>query len=124
MIVIGCDFHPSFQQIAMLDTERGTTTDHKLMHASGEAERFYRALASPALVGIETVGNDRWFVQLSQRLGHEVWVGVIGLGIFEPKECQSPSGLKVRFFRKTTSLNPTPITPLRSRPSFFGCQPH
>jgi transposase len=45
------------------------------MHASGEAERFYRALASPALVGIETVGNDQWFVQLLQRLGHEVWVG-------------------------------------------------
>jgi transposase len=75
MIIIGCDFHPSFQQIAMLDTECGTTTEHKLMNASGEAERFYRALASPALVGIETVGNDQWFVQLLQRLGHEVWVG-------------------------------------------------
>jgi transposase len=75
MIVIGCDFHPSFQQIAMLDTECGTTTEHKLMHATGEAERFYRALASPTLVGIETVGNDQWFVQLLQRLGHEVWVG-------------------------------------------------
>ena len=75
MIIIGCDFHPSFQQIAMLDTECGTTTEHKLMHASGEAERFYRALASSAFVGIETVGNDQWFVQLLQRLGHEVWVG-------------------------------------------------
>ena len=75
MIVIGCDFHPSFQQIAILDTECGTTTEHKLMHTSGEAERFYRALASPALVGIETVGNDQWFVQLLQRLGHQVWVG-------------------------------------------------
>ena len=40
MIIIGCDFHPSFQQIAMLDTECGTTTEHKLMHTSGEAERF------------------------------------------------------------------------------------
>ena len=75
MIIIGCDFHPSFQQIAMLDTECGTTTEHKLMHMSGEAERFYRALSSPALVGIETVGNDQWFIQLLQRLGHEVWVG-------------------------------------------------
>jgi hypothetical protein len=25
MIIIGCDFHPSFQQIAMLDTETGAT---------------------------------------------------------------------------------------------------
>jgi Transposase len=75
MIIIGCDFHPSFQQIAMLDTETGATEEHKLMHTSGEAERFYRKLASPAIVGIETVGNDQWFVQLLQQLGHEVCVG-------------------------------------------------
>jgi transposase len=75
MIIIGCDFHPSFQQIAMLDTETGAIEDHKLVHASGEAERFYRGLASAALVGIEAVGNDQWFVQLLQKLGHEVWVG-------------------------------------------------
>jgi hypothetical protein len=29
--------------------------DHKLMPVTGEAERFYRKLASPALVGIEAV---------------------------------------------------------------------
>jgi transposase len=75
MIIIGCDFHPSYQQIAMLDTETGATTDHKLMHATGKAERFYRELASPAPVGIEAVGNNQWFVQQLQRSGHEVWVG-------------------------------------------------
>jgi transposase len=75
MIIIGCDFHPSFQQIATLDTETGAIEDHKLVHASGEAERFYRGLASAALVGIEAVGNDQWFVQLLQKRGHEVWVG-------------------------------------------------
>ena len=75
MIIIGCDFHPSYQQIAMLDTETGVTTDHKLTHAGGEAERFYQGLASAALVGIEAVGNDQWFVRLLQRLDHEVWVG-------------------------------------------------
>ena len=64
MIIIGCDFHPSYQQIAILDTETGATEDHKLMHASGEAERFYGELAPPVLVGIEAVGNDQWFVQL------------------------------------------------------------
>jgi transposase len=75
MIIVGCDFHPSFQQVAMLDTETGVTEEHKLMHTSGEAEGFYRKLASPAIVGIETVGNDQWFVQLLQKLGHEVCVG-------------------------------------------------
>jgi transposase len=75
MIIVGCDFHPSFQQIAMLDTETGATKEHKLMHASGEGEGFYGMLASPVIVGIETVGNDQWFVQLLQKLGHEVCVG-------------------------------------------------
>jgi transposase len=75
MNLIGCDFHPSYQQIAILDTETGATEDHKLMHATGEAERFYRELASPVLVGIEAVGNDQWFVQLLQKLDHEVWIG-------------------------------------------------
>lgn len=59
----------------MLDTETGRTEDHKLMHATGEAERFYRAIAFPALVGIEAVGNDQWFICLLQKLGHEVWIG-------------------------------------------------
>ena len=70
MIILGCDFHPSYQQIAMLDTETGVTTDHKLTHAGGEAERFYQGLASAALVGVEAVGNDQWFVRLLQRLDH------------------------------------------------------
>ena len=57
MIIIGCDFHPSFQQIAMLDTETGATEEHKLMHTSGEAESFYRKLASPAVVGTVSAGS-------------------------------------------------------------------
>jgi membrane peptidoglycan carboxypeptidase len=75
MIIIGCDFHPSFQQIAVFDPATGATTNHKLMHATGEAERFYRRLTSAGLVGIEAVGNDQWFVQLLRKLDHEVWIG-------------------------------------------------
>ena len=40
MIIIGCDYHPSFQQIAWVDTEIGEVQERKLMHADGEAERF------------------------------------------------------------------------------------
>jgi transposase len=72
MIIIGCDFHPSFQQIVMLDTETGAMEEHKLTHANGEAKNFYRKLSAPAIVGIETVGNDQWLMQLLQKLGHEV----------------------------------------------------
>lgn len=57
MIIVGCDFHPSYQQVAILDTETGKIEEHKLMHTPGEAERFYRAIALPALVGIEAVAT-------------------------------------------------------------------
>jgi transposase len=46
-----------------------------LVQASGEAERFYRQLAAPALVGMEATGNCHWLVDLLAELGHELWVG-------------------------------------------------
>jgi hypothetical protein len=48
MIIIGCDFHPSWQQIAWLGTETGETGEQKLVHASGDAERFYQQVRAPA----------------------------------------------------------------------------
>ncbi len=32
MKYIGCDFHPSFQQIAMLDQETGEVVERRLLH--------------------------------------------------------------------------------------------
>jgi transposase len=75
MIIIGCDFHPSFQQVAILDTESGECGERKLMHATGGAEQFYRSLGGPSLVGIESVHNSQWFVQLLEQIGHDVRIG-------------------------------------------------
>jgi len=75
MTIVGCDFHPAWQQIAVLDTETGEITEQKLMHGNGEAERFYQRLPAPSLVGLEACGNSQWFVDLLRRLGHEVWIG-------------------------------------------------
>ena len=75
MIIIGCDFHPSWQQIAFVDTKTGESGERKLMHASGEAEHFYRGLSGEVRVGLESCGNSHWFVDLVSELGHEVWVG-------------------------------------------------
>ena len=75
MKIIGCDFHPSWQQVAWLDAETGETGECKLVNGDGEAERFYRGVAEPALVGVEACGNSQWFLELLQQLGHEVWVG-------------------------------------------------
>src|SRR3989441_7213255 len=75
MMIIGCDFHPSWQQVSWLDTETGETGEQKLVQASGDAERFYRRVAPPALIGMEATGNCHWLVDLLSELGHELWVG-------------------------------------------------
>jgi transposase len=75
MLIIGCDFHPSFQQIAFVDQATGEVREARLTHADGEAERFYLGLNVPARVGIEATGRAAWFERLLFRLGHELWVG-------------------------------------------------
>lgn len=75
MNIVGCDFHPSWQQIAVLETETGELSEYKLSNGNGDAERFYRQLVAPALIGIEASGNSQWFEDLLARLGHEVWIG-------------------------------------------------
>ncbi len=52
MKIIGCDFHPSLQQIAMLDLETGEVTKKKRLHASGEAAEFYRHPSSFVDAGV------------------------------------------------------------------------
>ncbi len=78
MIIIGCDFHSRFEQIAMLNTETGELMERKLDHESGEARTFYEGLKEPALVGIEATGYTRWFAEMLAELGHELVVGEAG----------------------------------------------
>jgi transposase len=75
MVLIGCDFHPSWQQVCWVDTDTGETEERKLVHATGDAEKFYRQFRSPALIGMEATGNCQWFVELVAALGHELWIG-------------------------------------------------
>jgi transposase len=75
MMIIGCDFHPSWQQVSWLDMETGETGEQKLVTASGDAERFYRQIAVPALIGMEATGNCHWLVDLLAEIGHELWMG-------------------------------------------------
>src|SRR5437588_9126255 len=44
MLIIGCDFHPGFQQIAIFDNRTGAYEERRLSHRA-EAEQFYRSLA-------------------------------------------------------------------------------
>jgi transposase len=78
MLIIGCDFHPSVQQIACLDAETGEYSEQRLSHSNGEAERFYRGLhqkTDSIRVGIEATGHARWFERLLGELGCELWIG-------------------------------------------------
>ena len=41
MIIIGCDYHPGFQQIAYVNPDTGEGSEVRLGHKE-EAEQFYR----------------------------------------------------------------------------------
>ena len=56
MIIIGVDYHPSFQQIAFLIEETGECDERRLNHSDGEAEKFYRGLK---LRGVHVRVGDR-----------------------------------------------------------------
>ena len=77
MMIIGCDYHPSFQQIAFVDTETGELQERRLEHRE-EAEKFYRDLAAQGMkvrVGMEASGHARWFERLLAELQFELWIG-------------------------------------------------
>ena len=77
MLIIGCDYHPSVQQIAFVDTETGECGERRLTHCA-EAEQFYRQLkrqGARVRVGMEATGQSRWFERLLAELNFELWIG-------------------------------------------------
>jgi transposase len=77
VIIIGCDYHPGFQQIARLDTNSGELQERRLGHRE-EAEQFYHELKSRGMkvrVGMEASGHARWFERLLNELQFELWIG-------------------------------------------------
>jgi transposase len=75
MLIIGCDYHPGFQQIALVDTQTGECGERRLTHRE-EAEQFYRTLPGQDVrVGMEASGHARWFERLLNELQFELWIG-------------------------------------------------
>jgi transposase len=75
MLIIGCDFHAGFQQIAIFDNRTGEWEERRLGHRR-EAEEFYRSLAGQEVrVGMEACGQYPWFERLLAECGHELWLG-------------------------------------------------
>ncbi len=75
MLIIGCDFHPGFQQVAIFDNLTGEIEQKRLQHRE-EAEQFYRSLRGEQVrVGMEACGHYPWFERLVAECGHELWLG-------------------------------------------------
>ena len=78
MMIIGVDYHPSFQAIAFCVEETGECGEQELSHSDGQAEKFYRELkqrGASVRVGREATGYARWFERLLAELGFELWIG-------------------------------------------------
>ena len=75
MWIIGCDFHPRYQQVAALDRETGEIVERRLSHETKEAEVFYESLPRGARIGLEATCTAQWFERLLDRCGHQLQVG-------------------------------------------------
>ena len=77
MIIIGCDYHPGFQQIAYVNPDTGELREVRLGHKE-QAEQFYHDLSQRGVtvrVGMEASGHARWFERLLNELQFELWIG-------------------------------------------------
>ena len=74
MLIIGCDYHPGFQQIAMADTEGGDFVERRV--ESSETEQFYGELQGREVeVGVETSGNMLAFERVMAKYGFRLRIG-------------------------------------------------
>jgi len=100
MLLIGVDYHPSFQTIAFFVEETGEYDEQELNHSDGQADRFYRELKQRGIgvrVGMEATGYSRWFERLLAELGFELWIG-------DPAEIKAKRVKKQKFDREDARL--------------------
>ncbi len=77
MLIIGCDYHPGFQQIAFVDRKTGEYGERRLSHRQ-EAEQFYRELKARGLS--VRVGMESRTRALVRAFAARTRVGVVGRG--------------------------------------------
>jgi transposase len=100
MVIIGVDYHPSFQAIAFCVEETSECGEQELTHSDGQAEKFYRELKQRGVcvrVGMEATGYARWFERLLAELGFELWIG-------DPAEIQTKRVKKQKTDRNDARL--------------------
>ena len=100
MMLIGVDYHPSFQTIAFLIEETGSEDEQVRDDSDGQAERFYRDLKQRGIgvrVGLEATGYSRWFERLLAESAFELWNG-------DPAEIKAKRVKKQKFDREDARL--------------------
>jgi transposase len=76
MLIIGCDFHPSGQQVFGVERESGTIVAERWLEHRGDAvDRFYGSLPRGSEVGVEASGNMLWFERKLAEYGHRLRLG-------------------------------------------------
>ena len=76
MLIIGCDFHPSGQQVFGMDDETGEVFADQWLDHSGEAvDKFYASFPPGVEVGVESTGNLLWFERRLAKYGHRLRMG-------------------------------------------------
>src|SRR5213596_3537937 len=94
MLIIGCDFHPGFQQVAIFDNQTGEYQEKRLSHRQ-EAEQFYRSLAGQTVrVGMEACGHYPWFerVQARTRTKNQLQALALSQGVQKKRKLWTEAG--------------------------------
>ena len=74
-IYCGVDFHARVQTVSWLETNNGEIHQKDLQHQKDDVRGFYQQFTGEVIVGIEASGYSRWFEDMLEGLGHQVWVG-------------------------------------------------
>jgi len=75
MWIIGCDFHPSGQQVYTVNEQTGEIVERWLSHGSEEVDEFYSSVPAGSEVGVESSGNMLWFERKLAQYGHKLRLG-------------------------------------------------
>ena len=76
MLIIGCDFRRSGQQVFGINAQTGEVIAERwLSHSGDEVDRFYASLPRGTEVGVESSGNMLWFERRLAQYGHKLRIG-------------------------------------------------
>jgi transposase len=71
----GVDFHARQQTICYCDMADGVIHCRELQHDKDDVRAFYSQFTGDVIVGLEASGYSTWFIELLERVGHQVWLG-------------------------------------------------